>query len=155
MAAEIIECEVDLARTASPFSHYQEVCVGSGHAALALRADWQAQLWKCHQELGFCYVRFHGRNKAHWFRQESGRNQRYDYLYSEDELKPWIEKVQQMKRKVNDLFIVTNNHYRGQAVVNAIEIQAALGYAKYRPPSHLVDAYPHLRRLFQEAPTEA
>ncbi len=60
MAAETVECKVDLARTASPFTHYEEMCVGSGHAALALRADWQAQLWKCHEELGCRYVRFHG-----------------------------------------------------------------------------------------------
>ncbi len=34
--------------------------VGSGHAPLALRADWQAQLRRCHDELGFQHVRFHG-----------------------------------------------------------------------------------------------
>jgi xylan 1,4-beta-xylosidase len=33
---------------------------GSGHAALALRHDWRKQLKKCHQELGFEHVRFHG-----------------------------------------------------------------------------------------------
>lgn len=42
------------------FDHFWEHTVGSGHALLALRADWQAQLWRCHQELGFQYVRFHG-----------------------------------------------------------------------------------------------
>ncbi|MEO8154135.1 MAG: hypothetical protein ABI605_13775 [Rhizobacter sp.] len=34
--------------------------VGSGHATLALRADWQAQLTQAHHDLGFRYVRFHG-----------------------------------------------------------------------------------------------
>jgi xylan 1,4-beta-xylosidase len=34
--------------------------VGSCHASLALRADWQAQLRQCHEDLGFRYVRFHG-----------------------------------------------------------------------------------------------
>ena len=33
--------------------------MGSGHAPFALRADWQAQMRRCHQELGFQYVRFH------------------------------------------------------------------------------------------------
>ncbi len=37
-----------------------EMCVGSGHALLALRADWQAQLKRCHDELGFGHIRFHG-----------------------------------------------------------------------------------------------
>jgi len=35
-------------------------CVGSCHAATALREDWRKQLKKCREELGFEYVRFHG-----------------------------------------------------------------------------------------------
>jgi xylan 1,4-beta-xylosidase len=60
MAAERVNLDLDLAATASPLRHYYEMCVGSGHAALALRADWQAHLRKCRDELGFRYVRFHG-----------------------------------------------------------------------------------------------
>ncbi|MEO7066788.1 MAG: glucoamylase family protein [Rhodanobacter sp.] len=40
--------------------HFWEHCIGSGHATLALRADWQAQLKQCHDELGVRHVRFHG-----------------------------------------------------------------------------------------------
>ncbi len=90
------------------------------------------------------YVRLHGRNHDDWFRENAGRNDRYNYLYSEDELKPWIEKIRRMKKQVNDLFVITNNHYRGQAVVNAIEIQAAIGAARYPLPRHLTEAYPRL-----------
>lgn len=43
----------------TPLRHVWEHTVGSGHAALALRADWQEQLRRCHRELGFRYVRFH------------------------------------------------------------------------------------------------
>ncbi len=50
----------DLSETTTPFAHSWEHTVGSGHAPLALRADWQAQLRRCHDELGFRYVRFHG-----------------------------------------------------------------------------------------------
>jgi xylan 1,4-beta-xylosidase len=35
-------------------------CVGSDHATMALRADWQAQLRQAHEDIGFRYVRFHG-----------------------------------------------------------------------------------------------
>ncbi|MET2829126.1 GH39 family glycosyl hydrolase [Mesorhizobium shangrilense] len=42
------------------FSHFWEHTVGSGHATLALRADWQAQMRRAHDELGFRHVRFHG-----------------------------------------------------------------------------------------------
>src|ERR1700692_2785688 len=40
------------------FPHFWEHIVGSGHAPLALRADWQAQMLRCHNELGFQHVRF-------------------------------------------------------------------------------------------------
>jgi hypothetical protein len=41
------------------FPHFGDHTVGSGHAPLALRADWQAQMLRCHNELGFQHVRFH------------------------------------------------------------------------------------------------
>ena len=46
--------------TTTPLYHFWEHTVGSCHAPLALRADWQAQLRRCREELGFRYVRFHG-----------------------------------------------------------------------------------------------
>jgi xylan 1,4-beta-xylosidase len=51
------ECNFQQPRKAFP--HFWEHTVGSGHAPLALRADWQAQLLRCRNELGFEYVRFH------------------------------------------------------------------------------------------------
>lgn len=48
-----------LSDPATPLTHSWEHTVGSGHAPLALRADWQAQLRRSHQELGFEHVRFH------------------------------------------------------------------------------------------------
>lgn len=50
----------DISQQGRPFVHFWEHTVGSGHAPLALHAAWQAQLKKCHQELGFQHVRFHG-----------------------------------------------------------------------------------------------
>ncbi|MDQ4075957.1 MAG: glycosyl hydrolase, partial [Chloroflexota bacterium] len=50
----------DLSQTPVQFEHFWEHTVGSGHAPLALRADWQAQLERCRRELGFRHVRFHG-----------------------------------------------------------------------------------------------
>ena len=55
-----VEFLCDLSQRGSPLPHCWEHTVGSGHALLALRADWQAQLRQCHEELGFRYVRFHG-----------------------------------------------------------------------------------------------
>src|SRR2546426_12596988 len=50
----------DLGRSGEELPHFWEHTVGSGHAALALRADWQAQMARCRRELGFRRVRFHG-----------------------------------------------------------------------------------------------
>ncbi|MEO7167520.1 MAG: glycosyl hydrolase [Chthoniobacterales bacterium] len=44
----------------TPLPHFWEHTIGSGHATLALRADWQRQLRRCREELGMRHVRFHG-----------------------------------------------------------------------------------------------
>src|SRR5437870_13260457 len=55
-----IEFHLELADARIPLRHFWEYCVGSDHATVALRKDWQMQLERCHQELGFERVRFHG-----------------------------------------------------------------------------------------------
>jgi xylan 1,4-beta-xylosidase len=50
----------DLAEATTPLPHFWEHTVGSDHASVGLRADWQHQLQQCREELGFRYVRFHG-----------------------------------------------------------------------------------------------
>jgi xylan 1,4-beta-xylosidase len=50
----------DLASPNTAFTHFWEHTIGSGHATLALRADWQQQMKRAHRELGFKRVRFHG-----------------------------------------------------------------------------------------------
>jgi uncharacterized protein YecE (DUF72 family) len=70
------------------------------------------------------YVRLHGRNARAWFSRDAGRDEKYDYLYSADELKFWTDAARRMEAQ--DIYIVTNNHFRGQAVVNAIQLMLAL-----------------------------
>lgn len=55
-----IEFSFKLSKQSMPLKHAWEHTIGSGHATLALRADWQQQLRRCHQELGMRHVRFHG-----------------------------------------------------------------------------------------------
>ena len=50
----------DLAEATNPLPHFWEHTVGSDYAPVALRADWQQQLKRAHDELGFRHVRFHG-----------------------------------------------------------------------------------------------
>lgn len=55
-----IQLQADLNGVAVPLRHPWRACVGSCHAPIALRADWQAQLRQAKAELGFEYARFHG-----------------------------------------------------------------------------------------------
>ena len=71
----------------------------------------------CIPTSGTAYLRFHGRNKENWWRGDNAS--RYDYLYSEDELREWIPKLVSLGGTVTNAFIYFNNHWRGQAVQNA------------------------------------
>jgi len=70
------------------------------------------------------YLRFHGRNEGAWW---TGDNvTRYDYLYSRQELAEWESLVKDMAGQVKRLFVAFNNHRKGQAVQNALELQSGL-----------------------------
>ncbi len=79
------------------------------------------------------YVRLHGRNAEAWFSRRAGRDEKYDYLYSPEELSGWVEASRTMR--ADRVFVVTNNHYRGKAVVNALQIRRALGMPVEVPPA--------------------
>lgn len=64
------------------------------------------------------YVRFHGRNREKWYNHRESY-ERYDYLYSEAELDEWVPGIVGLSRKSDKVYVSMNNHYRGQAVVNA------------------------------------
>ena len=56
--AVIFSC--DFTGPVSSLPHFWEHTIGSDHAPMALRADWQEQMRRAHEELGFAHVRFHG-----------------------------------------------------------------------------------------------
>lgn len=68
------------------------------------------------------YVRLHGRNANNWFRSDATRDERFDYLYSNTEMMPWRNRVQSLaaRTEVEGVHVVFNNHYRAQAVKNAL-----------------------------------
>lgn len=88
------------------------------------------------------YIRVHGRNYSDWFRRNAGRDARYDYLYDEDELRPWVERAQEAagNEASANVDVVFNNHYRGQAVVNALQFRTLLGQ-DVTAPQPLAAAY--------------
>src|SRR5262245_2479791 len=57
---ETVHFHCDLVSKPTRLPHVWEHCVGSDHAPVALRRDWQAQIARCHEDLGFSYVRFNG-----------------------------------------------------------------------------------------------
>lgn len=91
------------------------------------------------------YVRLHGRNADDWFREDAHRDERYDYLYSPEELAGWDAIIRRMREKAAEVYAITNNHFEGQAIVNAFELQDAFGQRRREPPAHLVAKYPRLR----------
>jgi uncharacterized protein YecE (DUF72 family) len=89
------------------------------------------------------YVRLHGRNYQDWFRAPASGNQRYNYLYSADELRPWVERIRQISGRptIRELYAVTNNHNLGKAPANAGMILSMLAGEKVRLPAGLVARY--------------
>lgn len=78
------------------------------------------------------YVRLHGRNAEAWFRKDAGRDEKYDYLYSREELRLWEEAIREMEAEKT--FLILNNHFQGKAIANAFMLMKALGKAAVPPP---------------------
>jgi uncharacterized protein YecE (DUF72 family) len=88
------------------------------------------------------YLRMHGRNYGTWFQKDAGRDARYDYLYTKAEIKEVSERLRAMKQAAEETYAITNNHFRGQALVNAIEILEELDPGPLAIPPLLAEAYP-------------
>jgi uncharacterized protein YecE (DUF72 family) len=75
---------------------------------------------------GFYYMRLHGRNAKNWWKQDKSED-RYDYLYSSEELKEFSETADAARRLVKKLYLYTNNHFSAKSVANAVMIKEQLG----------------------------
>ncbi len=73
------------------------------------------------------YIRFHGRNKESWWTGNSA--ERYNYLYSREELESWVPRIEEMALNTKKFFIYFNNHWGGRAAENARMMQELLGEA--------------------------
>jgi len=81
---------------------------------------------KATSEIG--YVRFHGRNREKWWQHDEAW-ERYNYLYSKEELSEWVDKVAGLATETEELHVFFNNHYGAQAVQNAMDFAELLGEA--------------------------
>lgn len=75
---------------------------------------------------GIAYVRFHGRNAAKWYHHDTV-SERYDYLYSEEELKDWIPGLRKMEATAGKAYVLFNNCHDGKAARNSLMMKALLG----------------------------
>jgi uncharacterized protein YecE (DUF72 family) len=71
------------------------------------------------------YVRFHGRNSEKWWRHDHAW-ERYDYTYTEEELKEWVPKIRDLDNQATLTLVYANNHYKGQSVDTIQKLQPLL-----------------------------
>lgn len=89
------------------------------------------------------YVRVHGRNYKDWFREKAPVEQRYNYLYLPDELKPWAERAKEIASEpaTREVYVITNNHYKGKAVASALMLKSMVTGARVPAPGGVFEAY--------------
>jgi uncharacterized protein YecE (DUF72 family) len=98
---------------------------------------------------GFYYMRLHGRNVKQWWRHDRSED-RYDYLYTADELKEFAETADAARRLVKKLYLYTNNHFSAKSVANAAMIKDQLGEPlEGEYPPEFVDRYPELAGIIR------
>jgi uncharacterized protein YecE (DUF72 family) len=102
------------------------------------------------------YFRLHGRRYDTWFSDdpETPRHERYNYLYGEQELLPWAERIRSVADQTRVTFVVANNHFQGKAAVNALQLVHLLTNHKVKVPETLRSHYPQLDAIAAEPAKE-
>lgn len=67
-------------------------------------------------------VRFHGRNTEMWEKKGASVAERFNYLYTQDELREWIPRIKELTSKTQQLHVLFNNCYQDKAVTNARQV---------------------------------
>jgi uncharacterized protein YecE (DUF72 family) len=98
------------------------------------------------------YVRLHGRNYEQWFTSNDHAELRYNYLYTQDELKPWAARIQSIAQRAEVTFVITNNHFQGKAIANALQLISLLRNQPVRVPETLKEFYPELEKISAPEP---
>jgi uncharacterized protein YecE (DUF72 family) len=102
---------------------------------------------------GVFYMRLHGRNAEAWWSHKASED-RYDYLYSSDELKPFAETVKGAARATRKAYVYMNNHHSAKAVANAAVLKHELGQEVTGDyPPEFVERYPGVKGIVKTAPT--
>src|SRR5215204_761022 len=100
------------------------------------------------------YVRFHGRNAGTWNKRTGSAAERFDHLYSYDELREWVEPLRELVGESESVYAMFNNNGRSQMPSTGLEGldpeeiagEPDKGEVAQAPANALM-----LRRLLQEA----
>jgi uncharacterized protein YecE (DUF72 family) len=94
----------------------------------------------------------HGRNYKDWFREKAPVEQRYNYLYRADELTPWAERAREIASDpaTREAYVITNNHYKGKAVANALMLKSMVSGQRTTAPSAVYETYRDVLHDFAE-----
>jgi uncharacterized protein YecE (DUF72 family) len=65
------------------------------------------------------YVRFHGRNASTWNSRGGGASTRFDWMYSEDELREWVEPLRELSEQSGEAYAFFNNNNQNDGVAQA------------------------------------
>lgn len=72
-------------------------------------------------------LRMHGRNAATWEKRAATAAERFDYLYSEEELREWVPRIRRLAEEAREVHVLMNNCHRDYSVRNARQIGEMLG----------------------------
>ena len=100
---------------------------------------------------GIGYVRLHGRNSRTWFDPKAGRDEKYDYMYSLEELREWTPRIERLAARTQSTFVIANNHFRGQAPATALLLLHLLGREPAAVPAELLGAIPELAAALERS----
>ena len=93
------------------------------------------------------YLRLHGRNGSNWFDPQKSRDDKYDWMYTREDSALFADYARRLAETGGSTYVVTNNHFAGKAVANALEVLSELNGGPVPGPSELVATYPALKDI--------
>ncbi len=70
------------------------------------------------------YVRFHGRNAGTWNARGGSASDRFDYLYADEELEEWVDPLEELGKKADEVYVLFNNNRWSRAGRGELAAQA-------------------------------
>ncbi len=98
------------------------------------------------------YVRLHGRNTQKWFADDIEPWERYDYFYTQDQLAEVGRHVRKLAESADRIFVIANNHYKGQGAANALQLRHMLTEQPVDVPPTMLQHFPMLSKIARTPP---